>query len=99
MLRRLGLTVHAIDNGDSVWRTMWIGDTEKTDGAKYLTQRANDGADAVLLLVYPQVTTSFTTSVLKAYKGSTIVVAGTQNKNGFTAFKDVLIDDQSRKSV
>lgn len=100
MLRRMNITVYAIDNGDSIWRTMWIGDTIKADGAKYLTQSSytsqgggNGGKDAVLLLVYPQVTTAFTTAVLKAYKGSTICVAGTQNRNGFTGFKDILIDE------
>ena len=91
MLRRLGLTVDAIDNGDSIWRTMWIGDTIKADAAAYLRKR-NGGMEAVLLMVYPQVMTQFTTSVLEAYSGSTICVAGTQNANGFTAFKDVIID-------
>lgn len=90
MLRRLGLTVHAVDNGDSVWRTMWIGDTIKSDAAKYLQRATNAGGkDAVLLMVYPQVTTQFTTDTLRAYKGDTICVAGTQNANGFTGFKDV----------
>lgn len=87
----MGLTVHAVDNGDSLWRTTWIGDTIKADGAKYLVKEKG-AKDAVLLLVYPQVTTDFTTSVLKAYAGSTICVAGTQNANGFTAFSDVTID-------
>lgn len=91
MLRRLGMSVNAVDNGDSVWRTYWIGDTIRADGSKYLAKR-NGAHDSVLLMVYPQVTTSFTTSVLKAYTGSTICVAGTQNSNGYTAFKDVTID-------
>lgn len=91
MLRRMGLVVHAVDNGDSVWRTTWINDTVVADGAKFLA-KMDGGKDAVLLLVYPQVTTSFTTAVLKGYRGSTLCVAGTQNANGYTAFKDVTID-------
>lgn len=87
----MGLNVHAVDNGDSLWRTIWLDDTLKMDGAKYLD--VNQGAkDAVLLLVYPQVSTSFTTSVLKAFRGGTICIAGTQNANGYTAFKDITID-------
>ena len=100
MLRRHGLTVHAVDNGDSLWRTMWIGDTIKADGAQFLTSAkfaaqggGAGGKDAILLLVYPQVTTSFTTAVLNAYQGTTIVVAGTQNRNGFTGFKGELVDE------
>lgn len=96
MLRRMGMTVHAVDNGDSLWRTTWIGDTFKSDGAKYL-QRHDGGKDGLLLLVYPQVTTHFTKSVLHAYTGSTICVAGTQNKNGFTGFKDMTFDEYMAK--
>lgn len=92
MLRRLGVSVAAVDNGDSVWRTMWIGDTVKQDGAKYLA--AKQGAEGeVLLMVYPQVSTHFTRSVLEAYKGGLVVVAGTQNRNGFTAFRDEVVDE------
>lgn len=91
MLRRMGLTVDAVDNGDSRWRTVWIGDTLHVDGKKYLETKQG-AKEAVLLLVYPQVTTSFTVSVLKAYQGDTICVAGTQNSNGFTAFADRTID-------
>lgn len=91
MLRRLGVTVEAVDNGDSLWRTTWIGDTIKDDGAKYL-EKHNRGKDRLLLLVYPQVTTHFTKSVLSTYAGDTICVAGTQNENGFTGFKDMTFD-------
>jgi len=91
MLRRLGMKVAAVDNGDSVWRTMWIGDTVKQDGAKYLAGKCG-AKDEVLLMVYPQVSTHFTRSVLEAYKGSMIVIAGTQNANGFTAFRDEVVD-------
>ena len=70
---------------------MWVGDTVSTDGVEFLRKR--DGAKGeVLLLVYPQVGGEFTARVLKAYKGNTVVVAGTQNGNGFTGFRDEVID-------
>lgn len=69
-------------------------------GAKHLTWSSytsqgggHGGKDAILLPVYSQATTTaFTTTVLKACKGSTIYVAGTQHRNGFTGLKDLLID-------
>lgn len=92
MLRRMGMPVAAVDNGDSIWRTMWIGDTVQADGAKYIAGK-DGGKGEVLLMVYPQVSTHFTRSVLDAYKGGMIVVAGTQNRNGFTAFRDEIVDE------
>ena len=92
MLRRMKLSVIAIDNGDSLWRTMWIGDTLKTDAVKYLEK--NGGCrNAVLLMVYPQVTTEFTVKSLMGFQGNTLVVAGTQCANGYTAFQNVLVDE------
>ncbi|QIX01253.1 hypothetical protein AMS68_006770 [Peltaster fructicola] len=96
MLRRTkdgkkNLDVVAIDNGISEWRTMWIGDTTETDGVKWLQQNAG-GKEHVLLLVYPQVGLSFTSNTIAAYKGSTIIIAGSQNANGFTAFKELLTE-------
>jgi hypothetical protein len=97
LLRRHGVNVHCVDNGASAWRTTWIGDTIIADGIQFLLQppaRLKDeiggrGAkNAVLLLVYPQVSADFTGKVLRAYKGDSIVVAGTQNSNGFTSFSD-----------
>ncbi|KAK8233070.1 hypothetical protein HDK77DRAFT_58607 [Phyllosticta capitalensis] len=86
LLRRAGLSVTAVDNLHSEWRTMWIGDTVYEDGIKYLKQ--NGGArDKILLLVYPQVGQDFTGKVLRAYEGDYIVVAGTQNHNGYTGFQ------------
>jgi hypothetical protein len=107
MLRRHGVTTRAVDNGDSLWRCMWIGDTIKADGARYLKHDTeyisegggNGGKDSVLLLVYPQVTTKFTTAVLDAYQGTTIVVAGTQNRNGFTGFKGRTIAEWMEKNM
>lgn len=92
MLRRLGLRVEAVDNGASEWRTMWIGDTIYEDGVQYL-QKNDKGRAAVLLLVYPQVGHDFTGKVLRAYEGTTVVVAGTQNRNGYTAFAGETIAD------
>lgn len=93
LLRRLdhgnSVTVIPIDNGHSEWRTVWIGDTIATDGIKWIS---SNGADKVLLMVYPQVSDDFTGKVIRAYKGDTIIVAGTQNSNGFTAFATETID-------
>lgn len=105
MLRNLALEagmkpllVRAIDNGLSEYRVTWIDDTIKTDGLKYLQE--NDGAkDCVLLLVYPQATGGFTEAVLRAFEGDSIVVAGTQNGNGFTAFQDAVVDEWVEKNL
>ncbi|THX34848.1 hypothetical protein D6D10_07471 [Aureobasidium pullulans] len=86
------LTVVPVDNGISEWRTVWVGDTIQTDGVDYLQKNA-DGKDQVLLLVYPQVGLEFTSKILKAYKGDTIICAGTQNSNGYTAFAKETIAD------
>ena len=92
MLRRQGVEVRAIDNMQSEYRTLWIGDTIVRDGEKFL--KDNSGArDAMLLLVYPVVGAGFTAKVLDAFKGDTICVAGTQNRNGYTAFRDRRIDE------
>ncbi|KAF3934958.1 hypothetical protein ABW19_dt0208776 [Dactylella cylindrospora] len=91
MLRRADLTVAAVDNMQSLWRTTWIDDTIVEDGVKYV-KRNNSGKDAVLLLVYPIVSADFTKEILAAYAGDTICIAGTQNANGYTAFKDVTVD-------
>lgn len=86
------MEVRAVDNMQSEYRTLWIGDTIVKDGERFL--KDNNGArDAVLLLVYPVVGAGFTAKVLDAYKGDTICVAGTQNRNGYTAFRDRRIDE------
>lgn len=103
-LRRAGLTVFAVDNALSAWRTTWIPDTISADAVAFLRKPASfiktsnaavtvdPGAEnAILLLVYPQVSAGFTANVIHAYKGDTIVVAGTQNGNRFTGFKDETI--------
>ncbi len=87
MLRRMGIEVTAVDNQQSEYRTMWIDDTIIADGEKYLKE--NKGCrNMVLLMVYPIVGAGFTAKILSIYSGDTIVVAGTQNRNGYTAFKD-----------
>lgn len=57
----------------------------------------------VLLLVYPIVggdssaaggkEGGFTRQLMKAYKGDTLAVVGTQNGNGYTGFKGVTMDE------
>lgn len=92
MMRRMGVEVTAVDNEQSEWRTMWIGDTVIADGEKHLKE--NKGCrKSVLLMVYPIVGGDFTAKVLSAYQGDTVVVAGTQNRNGYTAFKDRTISE------
>ncbi|OAQ67024.1 hypothetical protein VFPPC_08489 [Pochonia chlamydosporia 170] len=100
MLRGYGLTVHAVDNMQSEWRVTWIDDTNITDGVKWLQQN-NKGKDMVLLLVYPVVgggmgggaEGSFTRNLVDAYEGDTVAVVGTQNRNGYTGFKSVTMDE------
>ena len=92
MLRRMGVPVQAVDNLQSEYRTLWIGDTRVQDGEKYLKDKKGC-KDDVLLLVYPIVSLDFTSRILDAYKGDTICVAGTQNRSGYTAFKDKTIDE------
>ena len=102
LLRRLGLTVLCVDNQLSTWRTMWIGDTVAMDGVAFLESPPDaarkvvppiekGASNAALLLVYPQVSADFTAKVIEAYEGDVIVVAGTQNGNGFTGFRDETI--------
>jgi hypothetical protein len=96
MLRRYyGVTVVAVDSMASVFRTTWISDTIVYDGLAFISNPpaslVKDIPDfsintAILLLVYPQASGNFTKSVLDAFDGSAVVVAGTQSGNGFTGF-------------
>ncbi|KAF2136303.1 uncharacterized protein K452DRAFT_280141 [Aplosporella prunicola CBS 121167] len=98
LLRRAGLRVTPVDSGVSEWRTMWVGDTVRADGVGFLKER--EGArEAVLLLVYPQVGARFTESVLRAYKGDYVVVAGTQNANGYTGFSEETVASWMRREM
>lgn len=92
------LDVRAVDSGLSEYRVSWVRDTVKMDGREYLRQNEN-GKGMVLLLVYPQATGGFTAPILKAFEGDTIVVAGTQNTNGFTAFQDQIVDEWVQKNL
>ena len=92
MLRRMGVSVQAVDNQQSEYRTMWIGDTLVKDGEQYLKEKKGC-KDDLLLLVYPIVSSDFTSGILDTYKGDTVCGAGTQNRNGYTAFKDRTIDE------
>jgi hypothetical protein len=91
MLRRAypELAVTAVDSGLSAYRTLWIGDTVRADGPAFLAQQTQPagGQGAVLLLVYPSTGEDFTGKVLRAFQGDAVVVAGTQNRGGFTGFK------------
>ena len=97
MLRRHGLEVHAIDDMQSIFRTMWIDDTVVEDGARWLGRRGG-ASDEVLLLVYPIVGRNFVVSMLDAYKGRDVIIAGTQNRSGYTAFPDVTVDEWMAKN-
>ncbi|KAF2786366.1 hypothetical protein K505DRAFT_330409 [Melanomma pulvis-pyrius CBS 109.77] len=88
----LPLQVHAVDNQTSEYRVTWIPDTILTTGVEYLAKNAN-GKGAVLLLVYPQATGDFTETVLRAFEGDVVVVAGTQNGNGFTGFREKQVEE------
>ena len=92
------LDVRPIDSGLSEYRVTWVEDTIKTDGKEYLRRNAG-GKNAILLLVYPQATGDFTGAVMKLFEGDTIVVAGTQNGNGFTAFQDQVVDQWVEKNL
>ncbi|KAK8070989.1 hypothetical protein PG997_011192 [Apiospora hydei] len=89
-----------IDNAQSAWRANWVPDTLVADGVAYL-QLHQGGQDAVLLLVYPIVgggvaggeEGGFTRNLLRAYQGDTLAVAGTQNHNGYTGFRDRSMDE------
>ncbi|KAF2708638.1 hypothetical protein K504DRAFT_467881 [Pleomassaria siparia CBS 279.74] len=95
---QLPLVVHAIDNQTSEYRVTWIPDTITTSGISYLSQHEN-GRGSVLLLVYPQATGDFSETVLRKFDGHVIVVAGTQNGNGFTGFQDEQVEDWIEREV
>jgi hypothetical protein len=90
------LDVRPIDNGTSEYRVSWVNDTIKNSGLDYLARNDN-GKGGVLLLVYPQATGDFTGPILQNFEGDAIVVAGTQNANGFTAFQDCIVDEWVEK--
>ncbi|WPG97306.1 Hypothetical protein R9X50_00008000 [Acrodontium crateriforme] len=79
------MEVVPVDNGISEWRTMWVGDTVQAEGDVWLKKQAG-GKEDVLLLIYPSVGNDFTGRMIKAYRGTTIISAGSQNTNGYTGF-------------
>ncbi|CCF38855.1 hypothetical protein CH063_02001 [Colletotrichum higginsianum] len=104
MLRAYGLQVHPVDNMQSEWRVNWVPDTLVSDGVAFLRAR-DHGKDLVLLLVYPVVgggvaggtEGSFTRGLVDAFAGDTFAVVGTQNRNGYTAFRDMTVDEYMRR--
>lgn len=99
MLRRMNnpaVQVEAVDNLQSRYRTVWVGDTVVEEGEGYLRWLGEGGwgGECVLLLVYPIVGgEGFTRRVLEAFAGGTVVVAGTQNGNGYTGFAGRVFDE------
>jgi SAM-dependent methyltransferase len=94
MLRREGVDVIAIDNAQSRYRTCWISDIVFEDGLSHLQKkRQGSGKNDVLLLVYPIIANDFTGKILRAFKGDVICVVGTQNSNGYTCFRDQIVDE------
>jgi hypothetical protein len=65
---------------------------EKANGVEYL-KRQGGARDRVLLMVYMVPRGDFTKQVLRAYKGDTVVIAGTQNENRFTGFADMTVEE------
>ncbi|KAJ4403412.1 hypothetical protein N0V82_010657 [Gnomoniopsis sp. IMI 355080] len=100
MLRQHGVDVKPVDNAQSEWRANWVSDTTIIDGPKWLTKNAA-GKDVVLLMVYPVVgggagggvEGGFTRDLIKAYQGDTVAVVGTQNRNGYTSFREMTFDE------
>lgn len=101
MLRQHGVDVKPVDNAQSEWRANWVSDTTITDGPKWLTKNSAGGKDLVLLMVYPVVgggagggvEGGFTRDLMKVYQGDTVAVVGTQNRNGYTSFRDMTFDE------
>lgn len=100
MLRQHGVAVTPVDSAQSAWRATWVGDTTVIDGPRWLGRNAG-ASGLVLLMVYPVVGGGagagvhggFTRDLMKAYKGDTVAVVGTQNHNGYTSFKDLTFDE------
>lgn len=98
LLRRMKLSVSAVDNMASEYRKMWISDTEKADGVEYLRKNGG-GKNKLLLMVYMVTAGTFTKRVLGAYKGNTIVVIGTQNANRYTGFSNCTMEEWFEKEM
>lgn len=92
MLRQMNVPVTAVDNMASVYRTLWIPDTQKADGIDYLRTH-NSGKGMLLLMVYPITSGNLTKRIVDAYEGDIIVVVGTQNNNRYTGFADCGVEE------
>lgn len=98
MLRRMGVATIAVDNLEAKWRYMWIDDTIETNGVDFIKQKG--GAKShVLLMVYMVTKGNFTKQVLKAYRGNTIIIAGTQNANRYTGFQEATVEEYFEKEM
>ncbi|KAK4453404.1 hypothetical protein QBC34DRAFT_395530 [Podospora aff. communis PSN243] len=102
MLRQYGAECVPLDNGQSAWRTMWVDDTVEADVMTWLARKENcGGEDMMLLVVYPIVgggiaggaEGGFMRGLMKICKAELIAVVGTQNRNGYTAFRDMTVDE------
>ena len=91
-------SVIAVDSGQSKWRTLWTSDTVVSDGIQFLRSRSSGNED-LLLMVYPIVSDQFTEHVIKEFRGNVICIAGTQNGNGYTGFKDKTVDRWFEKNM
>jgi len=90
--------VIAVDSGQSRFRTLWIEDTVNADGIQYIKRQRGGGKADILLLVYPIVSgDGFTEKAIRAYEGDSVCVVGTQCRNGYTGFKDVVMDEWMEK--
>ncbi|KAF2861599.1 hypothetical protein K470DRAFT_276011 [Piedraia hortae CBS 480.64] len=97
MLRERGLNVVAVDSGESEWRFMWVSDTVVCEGERWL--KRNGGVEDVLLMVYPIVGQGFTERMVRAFRGTTIITAGTQNASGFTGFGEQTMAEWMEKET
>lgn len=104
MLRQHGVRCVPVDSMQSRWRANWVSDTVVADAAEWLGRQrgpAGGGGDQVLLVVYPIVgggvaggeEGGFTRGLIQAYRGDTLAVVGTQNRNGYTGFVGRSMDE------
>jgi hypothetical protein len=91
LLRKRGLSVTPVDNQQSIYRTLWIDDTIREDGIRWLKKKSG-AKDKVLLLVYPITAGGWTAEILRAYRGDDICIVGTQNDNHYTSFSNETIE-------
>lgn len=91
LLTRMNVPVVSVDDVSSSWRTSWPIPTVKADAIQWL--RETETADMVMMLVYPVTANQFTERAIQGFMGSTIVVVGTLNGNGYTGFAKVTVEE------